>query len=173
MLKQIDFNYFEWLISQIHIPPSKTYNDLFDRMHNSEFVWTVPHDDNRVHDGLDLRVEFMDGGPRRHLAVDDLAGATILEVLVALSRRAAFTADGDPAIWAWKLVKNLGLNKASDPLTGLKASRVEDTLYSLVWRTYYSNGQGGFFPLKHNTVDQTKIEIWVQMNAYINEMQEL
>lgn len=168
-MNQIDYDYFEWLTSQVAIPSNQTYKDLFDRMHNTEFIWTVPNDDNRLQDGLDLRIEFLNGR-RRKL---DLNGATFLEVLIALSRRVAFIAGGEPHVWAWKLIKNLRLNKASDPLIGEKAERVEETLYSVVWRTYQRNGLGGFFPLKNSLEDQTKIEIWYQMNAYVNEIRAL
>jgi hypothetical protein len=169
MSRQIDRKYFQWLISQIEIPRrnSNTYFDLFDRMFESEFVWTVPHDDNRVQDGLDLRNEFLNG--THHIFE---RGASILEVLIALSRRIAFTAGGYAPIWAWQLIENLRLNKASDPLVGAKAIRVEETLYALIWRTYDRDGQGGFFPLNNTVDDQTKVEIWYQMHAYVNEIQE-
>jgi len=137
-------------------------------MHDLEFVWTVPNDDNRVQDGLDLRHEFLDGA-RRRLRID---GASILEVLIALSRRVEFTAGGDATVWAWRLLKNLRLSKMSDPLTGSEADHVDEILDSLVWRTYQRNGEGGFFPLKHPLEDQTKVEIWYQMNAYVMEMQK-
>ena len=164
-MNKIDYEYYEWLISQIASPEHHSYRDLFERMHNFEFVWVVPHDDNRVQDGLDLRAEFLDGSSKR-LA---LQGATVLEVLVGLSRRVAFVAGGDERIWAWKLLKNLRLHKMVDPLTDVRAQRVDDILYALVWRTYEPNGQGGFFPLDNALDDQTKVEIWVQLNAYVME----
>lgn len=172
MVNQIDYDYYEWLISQIDVPHNKTYGDLFERMHNLEFVWTVPNDDNRVHDGLDLRLEFLQGSSKP-LPKSFLGGVSFLEVLVALSRRVSFTAGGDSRVWAWRLIKNLRLNKASDPLLGSKATRVDETIESVVWRTYHHSGQGGFFPLKNHVEDQTKVEIWYQMNAYVNEMEEL
>lgn len=165
--KTIETRYLNWLIEQIEIPVRNpnTYFDLFNKMYEFEFYWSVPNDDNRAHDALELRREFLDG--RRHNFVH---GASILEVLIALSRRVAFIAGGDPRIWAWQLIENLRLHKASDPLVGEKARRVNDTLEALVWRTYRSDGRGGFFPLVAPLEDQTKIEIWAQMNAYVNEM---
>jgi hypothetical protein len=94
----------------------------------------------------------------------------MLEVLVGLSRRCAFIGGGYAPFWAWKLLENLRLHKASDPLTGRKADRVDEILETLIWRTYDRSGQGGFFPLRESTEDQTKTELWVQMNMYINEM---
>jgi hypothetical protein len=169
MTTKIDYDYYEWLVSQIAIPNGKSYKGLFEVMHNTEFHWTIPNDDNRLQDGLDLRSEFLDG--RRKILT--LQGVSLLEVLVSLSRRVAFTASGTPRKWAWKLLKNLRLTKSSDPLTDEDISRINDVLDALVWRTYHPSGRGGFFPLKRPEEDQTQIEIWYQMNKYVIEMTDL
>jgi hypothetical protein len=164
-MKPIDFEYYEWLISKIHIPNGKSYNDLFEIMHNVEFHWTVPNDNNRLQDGLDLRYEFTEGKQRNM----DLLGPTALEILIALSRRVAFLTDRKPDRWAWKLLKNLRLTGKSDPLTEEARVAVADILDTLIWRTYQPDGRGGFFPLLRAIEDQTKVEIWMQMNAYVTE----
>ena len=92
-----------------------------------------------------------------------------LEVLIALSRRVAFTAGGEPDDWAWRLLKNLRLTKSSDPLSEARLRNVDDILDAVIWRTYEPNGQGGFFPLKNPQENQRKIEIWYQMNKYVIE----
>lgn len=181
MPKNIDYDYYVWLTNEIDVHNSKSYFDLFERMHNLEFVWTIPNDDNRVSDGLDLRHEFINM-VNEHIDLDDasvdqlqLGGATVLEVLVALSRRVAFIASGNGHApqWAWTLLKNLGLQRFSDPLTLDKANKVDDILNNLVWRNYHTDGVGGFFPLQNPETDQTKIEIWHQLNAYVTEMTDL
>jgi hypothetical protein len=174
---KLDLEYFEWLTSQIAVENGKTYNELFERMHNLEFVWTVPNDDNRVADGRELRREFMDEVIHRVkgiLSVEQLfnKGVSILEVLVSLSRRVAWIAGGDAPHWAWTLIENLTLERSFDPLTKGKRRRVDDVLDRLVWRTYQRNGFGGFFPLNNPREDQTKVEVWYQMNAFVNEIQE-
>lgn len=169
-LKKIDYAYFEWLVSQVWVPKGRTYNELFERMHNLEFVWMVPNDDNRIADGLDLRTEFLNG-TRGTLT---LPGATLLEVLVSLSRRVTYASGtGSDPHWAWKLIKNLRLSKMSDPLAEGDRIKIDDILYALVWREYRSDGLGGFFPLQYPEQDQTKVEIWFQMNKYIIEMNPL
>jgi hypothetical protein len=168
MMNRIDYEYYEWLVSQIHIPNDNDYTELFDRMHNLEFVWIVPRDDDRAHDGTDLRWEFLDGASRKLM----LQEATILEVLIGLSRRVAFQTSQPANRWAWRLLKNLRLTKSNNPLTGAKGEKVEEILYNLVWRQYQPNGSGGFFPLKHTERDQTKINIWYQMHEYITEMND-
>jgi hypothetical protein len=175
MINQTKFDYYLWLTSQIATAGSRTYHDLFERMHNIEFVWIVPHDDNRLQDGLALRGEFVNHKniPKREAThfFHEMSGATALEVLVALSRRVAFIAGGDSSIWAWKLMQNLRLQKMSDPFDKSKEGRTRDIFDALIWRTYEKNGKGGFFPLHHPEEDQTKMEIWSQMNLYVNEMQ--
>jgi len=172
MTTTVDYEYYTWLTKKINIPNGKTYLELFERLHNAEFVWTIPNDDNRVQDGLDLRGEFLEirGGGEL-----DLGGATCLEVLVALSRRVSFIASGNGHShqWAWTLLKNLGLHRFSDPLTPGKAKYVDKIIHDLVWRDYHADGRGGFFPLQNPDSDQRKIEIWYQLNAYVSEMTDL
>lgn len=162
---RLDLEYYEWLISQIDVPKDKTYGGLFEQMHNLEFVWTVPNDDNRLHDGLNLRTEWLQGSNQTL----DLGPATFLEVLVALSRRVAFIDGGDPEKWAWQLMKNIHVHGYTDELPVKYPDQILDRLNTVVWRLYRSDGHGGFFPLKDPIEDQTKVEIWSQMNAYIIE----
>ena len=171
MMTTVEIDYYVWLTQKIDIPNGKRYLDLFERMHNTEFVWTVANDDNRLQDGLDLRGEFLDtsGGEM------DLGGATVLEVLIALSRRLAFVASGNrhPRHWAWTLLKNLGLQRYADPLTSRDIDRVDSIIHDLIWRNYHADGRGGFFPLTNPDTDQRKVEIWYQLNAYVAEMTDL
>lgn len=179
-MKTINTRYYNWLISQIEInSDTKTYHGILEKMHNTEFVWIVPHDDNRIHDALDLRTEFLDGTHGSNtedilkLEVMFKKGASALEVLIALSRSVSSLAGGESSFWAWKLMENIGLDGMSDPFTNGKNKRATDILETLIWRTYERDGRGGFFPLNWPKEDQTKIELWYQMNEYVMEIQEL
>lgn len=166
MTKSLGKEYFEWLVSQINVTrTNRTYEGVFRWMYHREFVWLVPNDDNRIGDAIDLRKEFWG---ESHAMLD--VGASILEVLVALSRRAAWViSDIEAPDWAWIFVKNLRLDRYSDPLTSRKDRRIEEILEAFVWRNYAPNGDGGLFPLKETELDQRKVELWYQMHAYINE----
>lgn len=168
-MNPLDIEYYDWLVGQIHIPNGKSYGILFERMHNLEFHWTVPNDNNRLKDGLDLRFEFA----RKKAKTLQLEGATFLEVVVALSRRLAFVAGGDANRWAWKLLKNIRLTKMNDIPTDAESRDMDEILDAVIWRTYKPSGLGGFFPLDNPAADQTQIEIWYQMQAYVNEMADL
>lgn len=168
-----DEQYFAWLKNQIAPEygrrSSKTYDGLFSLLYHKEFVWIIPNDDNRVEDGLDLRTEFLGGG---HYDVLQ-QGVSILEVLVALSRRLAFNGGGDPTMWAWRLLENLGLDRFKDPLNRRSIAAADDILEQMIWRQFERDGRGSFFPLRYAREDQTKTELWYQMNAYINENTDL
>lgn len=171
--------YLIWLGGQVR--KGNRYLDLFEVMDSKEFVWVVANDDNRIEDALDLRREFlMDTRFRNTFQFAELASprstaefigrpASVLEVLIGLSRRLSFAEGGIAEVWAWKLVENLELHLLRDPLSPRKRERVDERLDALIFRTYQPNGVGGFFPLGYPEQDQTKVEIWYQMSAYLAE----
>lgn len=155
--------YFEWLVGHVEID-SDQYWGLFERLHWKEFQWFIPNDDNRIGDAVELRREFWGEGvfiPENPVSV--------LEVIVGLSRRCAWQDDGTAEEWAWQLIKNLKLHRMANPITVSRERQIDEILDALIWRTYGNNGSGGFFPLRNPDQDQTKVEIWYQMSAYIIE----
>lgn len=165
--------YFHWLVPQTSTGGHQhhTYVDVLRLMHQKEFVWLVPNDDNRIVDAKDLRGEFLrETNAPMTILMDHFGYVSVLEVLIAVSRRLAFLAGESAEGWAWQLMENLDLHRMSDPLSKRKAKRVDEILEKLVWRTYDPDGQGGFFPLAWSERDQTKVEIWYQMQAYVGEI---
>jgi len=170
----IDVEYYQWLVSQIKLGnPAKTYNELFEIMHNTEFVWFVPNDGNRVGDGKHLRNDYFRFVLESKYEDGDLVieFVSFLEVLIGLSVRFAWvmSEQGKEPYWAWRLIKNIDLHKMSDPLTTRKVEKINEVLYNVIWRNYDRSGHGGFFPLDRTTDDQTKKEIWYQMQEYSME----
>ena len=169
-----DEPYYEWLISQIEFPINfrETFDELLHRLHETEFVWTISGDDNRIQDGKDLRTDFRYkfDMPNDFPELEFKPFVSVLEIIIAVSRILEFVAGGQAPGWAWRLIDNLGLNHFYDPLDAEKISAVDEILATLIWRTYDRNGKGGFFPLLFPEEDQTKVEIWYQLNAYINEI---
>jgi hypothetical protein len=159
--------YLGWLEPQVGVDQRPgSYSDLILLLGTKEFVWLVPHDDNRIGDGLDVRREFYDETG----LTGDLGPCSVLEVLVALSRRLAFVADGPEDGWAWQLLCNLELDKFKDPIGPRQRVKVDVILEALVWRTYSSDGQGGLFPLAWPEEDQRDVELWYQMEFYVSEI---
>lgn len=135
-------------------------------MHDEEFIWLVPNDDNRIADGLDVRREYFHHSQH-------MRGCSVLEVIIGLSRRISFMVGDNPEDWAWQLISNLGLHRMSGHIGRTRSDQIEEILQRLIWRTYERNGQGGFFPLTSPREDQRKIEIWYQMCAYVDELSDL
>lgn len=169
--------YINWLGEQLREKADdngKSYEELLHILFEKEFVVIVHMDENRVEDGLALRGEFRHTHQYRPVPtqrqLDRLGPCSFLEVLIGLSRRLAFNAGGSSPTWAWQLLGNLDLQVMSDPLTLSRANETERILDTVIRRTYAPDGTGGFFPLAWADDDQTRIELWYQMHAYIGEL---
>lgn len=177
-LKTVDQVYFLWLASRVAFNygknNGKTYVDLAGQLHTKEFVWVVANDDNRLEDALALRHLFISesGITKYGNFLNNDPPLSVLEVIVGLSQRCAFTDGGNPRQWAWKLIENLDLSKLVDPMSAEEQEVVDDILETLIYRNYAMDGSGGFFPLRHPKENQKEVEIWYQMNAYIEELME-
>lgn len=173
----LDDAYFEWLYGQIgavrNRNPARSYWLLAKQLYTTPFLWFIPNDDNRVEDGKELRFEFLDFtgfilDDPRELWLD--LECSMLEMLIALSRRLAFESDRPPLEWFWRLMQNLELERYSDDLYEIAIQEeVEETLNRINHRTYSADGTGGLFPLRDATHDQRKIELWYQMSSYLLE----
>lgn len=171
MLEPLDEAYLRWLYSQVASPrlrsPHKTFWKLTRTMYTTEFLWTVPNDDNRVEDGRLLRDEFLQDIRAHHVDPDWLAlGCSFLEMVIALSRRLTFEAQRTPNWWFWELMKNIGLQDCHDA-SETTEDEIRQVLETVVWRTYRPNGHGGLFPLDRPAHDQRRVEIWYQLNTYL------
>ena len=173
MSQPLDELYFTWLYSQVDSVrtrnPSRTYWKLLKQLYTKEFVWIIPNDDNRAEDGRDLRYEFIEDQGLNYVDPDWLhLGCSMLEMLVALSRRLFFEAEEKPRWWFWHLIENLGLSGYTDAVD-IPTNKVNDVLDRVIWRTYSRSGNGGLFPLKKPSRDQRDVEIWYQLSAYLLE----
>ena len=169
----LDEAYLQWLYRQVadinHKSPSKTYWSLFRQLFTTEFVWLIPNDDNRVEDGRNLRYQFLhqsgiDTVDRNWMEI----GCSFLEMLIALSRWCAFEDSGSAESWFWHFLEVLGIDEYTDA-EQIPHEDVDDILNRVIFRTYRKDGHGGLFPLRHPRRDQTQVELWYQMNAYLIE----
>lgn len=169
----LDELYFQWLYRQVGkggTNRSKTHWGLLKQLYQKEFVWITPNDDNRIVEGIELRWEFVNYSD---LAKVDAAwmneGCSVLEMVMALTRRLTFEAEGEPTVWFWLLLKNLGLDEFTDENYEAYVDTIDGILDRLIWRQYAPDGRGGLFPLKSPQADQRQVEIWYQMAEYLYE----
>lgn len=170
----IDERYFAWLYEFVADPncrnPSESYFLLCERLYKTPFEWSIRNDENRAHDGLELRDEFLrqldETIPMDWYQLE----CSLFEMLIALSRRAAFQTGWSPDTWFWHILNNLELSRYTDE--GYH-SAIDDSVRRLLDRvlnrSYEADGRGGFFPLRDPGRDQRGVELWYQMSAYLLE----
>lgn len=181
--------YYHWLCEKVgHVVNGDTegYNGhtywlLLKDLHQKAFFWSVPNDDNRAYEGLQLREEFQDevgvnfrGNPYVDTTLD--GECTMLELIIGLAKRCASVMEDQEvniptSDWFWKLLHNARLDRFTDDsyFECGGSGRVEMILDKILERTYHRDGEGGFFPLKNHKKDQRKVELWYQLNAYLLE----
>ncbi len=170
--------YFDWLCIMIGVNenrPKRNYTRLVSTLHEMEFHPKLSMDQNRGADGLQLRVDFMsEHGPWG--TSSNRGPCTMLEFLTAVAKRMSFLTYGEgnhgqTAYYFWKLMENLGLEKATDDRWNYINGEffVEDACWRINERQYNADGSGGLFPLKRPDRDQRGVEIWYQMNAWLIE----
>lgn len=169
----LDELYLQWLYSQVGNVairrPSGRYWNLFRQMYKKEYVWYIANDDNRAADGKQLRYEFVEELQLENVDRNWMElTCSFLEMLIALSRRLAFEAEGEPRDWFWHLLHTLELDIYSDAIQ-IPYEKVDDILNRVIWRTYRKDGYGGLFPLRRPRQDQTKVEVWYQLNSWLME----
>lgn len=173
MSEPLDEVYFKWLYRQV-APlrlknPQRTYWSLLRHLFEKEFVWFIPNDDNRAMDGVELRDEFLEKeglvGGQDWMTLE----CSMLEMLIALSRRLSFLGGGASMDCFWQMMRNVGLDRFND--LDYDGDYVEMVCHMINHRTYDEDGHGGLFPLsrERNEIDQRKVELWYQMNSFIME----
>ena len=169
----LDMDYFEYLLylMRFDTPEHRHFRCLMDDLYDIPFIIKHPMDENRVIDAEDMKKEFLfDHG----YDVDSeftSRDISILEVLVALSRRIEIEVTGEPGNdhierWFWEMLYNLGvLLKDNIYDRGLVRYKLD------VWmlRQYKSNGIGSVFPLKSTKTDQRENDLWYQGQLYLSE----
>lgn len=135
------------------------------------------NEQNRIIDATDLKVEFCETHPEIDPDTMFENDPSVLEVLVALARRIDFDImydsqmERNSSYWFWKIIQNLGMDGFTDDNYNYNWSYddVDIIMERCMDRTYDKNGNGSLFPLKNPTFDPRKMEIWMQMQAWLNE----
>lgn len=170
--------YFLWLCNLVNIGRTtrdQNRRDLAWSLHQKEFYWSVPNDDNRAEDGKKLRENFADAVLTEDCRCLD-GPCSVLEMLIGLSQRIEYilrepSAGNRVSRWFWELVNNLELLAfTDDDLDSRRQARINDIILdNLLERRYSQSGKNGLFPLVTNYGDQRKIEIWYQLMHYLDE----
>ena len=163
--------YFGWLREQLDsLESGDTYSLLFNTLYSLEYVPLLMMDQNREHDALEMRKQVCGILHTR----PSHAPCSFLEFLAALSFRMHYICDA-PNEWRvkeffWRLLSNLGLNLFRNDTWSLgDEERIKDIVTRVNQRTFDSDGAGGLFPMAAPKQNQRNLEVWYQMNQYIQD----
>ena len=174
---QIIDEYFEYLcelINNMRFARQVSYRKLLMHLHNIEFTWFVPNDDNRADDGIQLRRRFALSRDDIRLQNYLIGPCSVLEMMVALAVRCEEGTMDDTDYgnrtgqWFWGMINNLGLNSMRD--SNFDRNYVDDVIARLLNREYEPNGEGGLFTVKHCSQDLRTVEIWRQLSWYLDSI---
>ena len=179
MIKTLKDYYFAWLADQVkpYRPMQrKKYDKLLRFLFEKEFYWSIPMDENRYFDALELREDFLDYFVDiRPVTIEESEenlgrSCNVLEMLIALSKRAVYDVVGDDscgneAEWFWRMIWNLHLYSLDDQNFDREmAEKIVDIFLS---RKYEPNGDGNIVRIDDGR-DMRDIEIWCQLCWYAN-----
>lgn len=174
---RINNEYFEWLCELIdskRFSKQVSYRKLLMHLHNIEFTWVIPMDENRADDGIQLRRRYALYCDDMSLTDYILGPCSVLEMMVALAIRCEETIMDDTAMgdrtgqWFWGMVHNLGLSPMTDPK--FDRAFVDDIIARFLNREYEPNGRGGLFTVRHCNHDLRTVEIWWQLSWYLDSI---
>lgn len=175
---QIRTDYFEWMYQLMcggRFAKTITYKKLFTFLHNTEFTYFVPFDENRAEDGIALRYRYCVYHNCEHLERYLDGPCSVLEMMVALAIRCEERIMCDPekgdrtGQWFWDMIRSLGLSSMSD--YNFDEREVNDAMQRLLNRQYNQNGKGGLFTIRGWKRDAREAEIWHQLLAYLNSLE--
>lgn len=174
---QVKLDYFEWMYNLMcgeRFARSITYRKLFTLLHNTEFVYFIPHDENRAEDGIALRYRYCLDNECENLEYCLDGPCSVLEMMVALAIRCEERIMSDPekgdrtSQWFWDMIRSLGLSSMTD--YNFDEWTAKDCIWKFLNRKYSPNGKGGLFTINRWNRDARDTEIWYQLMAYLNSL---
>ena len=174
---RVNDEYFEWLCELVdskRFAKQVSYRKLLMHLHNIEFTWFIPKDDNRADDGVNLRRKFALARHDMELMRYILGPCSVLEMMVALAVRCEKTITDDALLgdrtgqWFWGMIRNLGLSSMRD--SQFDRDYVDEAVARLLNREYEPDGRGGLFTVKHCDRDMRTVEIWIQLSWYLGSI---
>lgn len=175
-MTKIEQEYFDWIYDIFckDLNSSRSYRLLFKQLYNTEFDIRYFHvrDENRVSDGIQLRRHFaLQNGYDPEFIFSEIDGfCSMLEMMAALAIRCetnimANTEYGDrTAEWFWIMIDSLRIGYF-DAMYDRDA--VDEAIDRFLHRDYAPDGDGGLFYIRGCTKDVRTVEIWCQMNWYL------
>lgn len=166
MNEPIENEYFNWLCAKVLERHGQMYYTLLGILHTTEFIWVIPMDANRAADGIELRSDFLRECFMKSDHIWYQEPCSVLEMLIALAKRASFQTDIPTKTWFWEMMSNLQLDQFRQVMDQ-DVPIIKNIIHTFMTRDYDWHGYGGLFPITITQNDQRDIEIWYQFNEYV------
>lgn len=174
---EIANGYFEWMSDIVcgdRFPENVSYRKLLMYLHCTEFTFTIRKDINRAEDGVALRRRYTLAEYNEDLSLYLDGPCSVLEMMLALAIRCEESIMDDSNLgdrtgqWFWGMITNLGLGGMTDDrFDRLVTDRIISTFLK---RKYEPDGKGGLFTIRHCKQDLRRVEIWYQLNWYLDSI---
>lgn len=178
---RISNDYYHWLFDIVcgeRFAEGISYNRLLTYLHNIEFTYMIPKDQNRAEDGISLRYRFaITQGYEEEVdeILDILDGpCSVFEMMIALAIRCEENIMDDPTMgdrtgqWFWGMIVNLGLGAMMDGK--FQKGYVYEVIDRFLRREYEPNGEGGLFTIRRSPRDLRDVEIWIQLLWFLDSI---
>ena len=171
--------YYSWVCSLAFPNEGERfkYSKLLDYLYNRRFDYSIPLDENRYSDGIDLRYRFGYEYSINHEDIGlafDCRECSILEMMVALSLRCEEHIMSNDIVgnrigfWFAGMLDNLQISGSTDD--NYDEKWVEYRIDCLLNHNYEPNGEGGLFTVDNPRKDMRETEIWYQMCWYLDSV---
>lgn len=171
-------DYFEYILEYLAGDgegDEPSYSNLLWILYNYEFHVVVDMDFNRVKNALYLRDHLAE---EAGLNIIDDDFCSVLDILVHLADRMAFNVDrlsereNGLRCYFWEMIENFGFEECTDGNKNWSEEEVLEVLDDWVCRKYDENGCNTPYPIRHKMKKYQKMELWDQMQIYIEENYE-
>lgn len=185
MRKGIHNLYFEYLCDIVCDKYlKKEFNTVLALLHETEFYYSIELDGNRAADGIDLRSDFAEcnGWDYREVRKElNLSSCTVLEMMVGLAKRIECGIMGDDRYgdrtgeWFWYMMRSMGMDELNDRnfMRTWDKNTFSKIVEHMLRRKYARDGCGGLFHVRGFRGDMREIEIWYQMQAYLDTIEDV
>lgn len=180
---ELNERYFKWMYQLVYSSQTDkrglSYEKLFNLLYDIEFRYSIDLDSNRYSDGIDLRTRFGYEASIDPVLINNYLNrrpCSVLEMMLALAIRCEehimdnHDAGNRTGYWVQLMIKNLGLSSFYD--FRFDEKRVESIIEIFLDRKYEYNGRGSLFIVNNPIRDLRTVEIWYQMNWYLNQFTE-
>ena len=175
--KELHEKYFHWMLDRVDNDAwsCEHYTKLLSYLDSVDYRYTLLMDSNRESDGISLRYVFGYENNISYAQIGselDIYPCSVLEMMVALANRCETQIMHEPDegyrtyIWFWTMIDSLGLLEMTDQK--FNATQADNILNIFMDNKYEHNGKGGLFTVYGSARDMRTIEIWQQMNYYLN-----